>query len=396
MEEGKAGVSRWPISRRRFAQLTVGVAGLAAASGVAGLVSACGGGSQPQASGGGEAPGLAAAGDAGRKEELKKLVKAATGEGELSVWDTIITPETWDVMAKDFKSYWGLPDGFNAHYTSLTSAGFVTKANEELSAGRVTMDVGGSASIVWLNDLVTKGKILEYHSPEIEAAYSRIFDMKLAQKRFYTSNVYYFIPMWNPDVVKKPIRSWWDLDDRTFGGGKIIMGDASLSESYTLVYVALRTVLPEDYFRKIAVLKPAFKVKSQDIAQDVASGEHPVAFSGQPSRALQLADKGVNLELVFPKEGTVLIPQATFMPSQAPHPNAAKLFVEYFLSERGQQLYVKHEGVSSGREGFNSPVPKYAPAIEKVKAVPMDWTKVTPEQFAQGRKDWSVVFKGGQ
>jgi iron(III) transport system substrate-binding protein len=382
------------LTRRGFGKAALGVAGAAATGSLSTVLAGCGGGGETDTTGG-DAPGLAAITDPARKQELTKLIEGAKKEGKLTVWDTIISPETWEKIDEDFKSYWGLGDNFETQYTTLTTSQFVTKVTEEMKADRLTMDVGGSPSIVWLNGLVDEGKVMKYASPEIANAYSTIYDKKLGRKGYYASNVYYFVPAWNPETVKKDFRSWNDVLDPAFGGGKIIMGDASLSESYTLVHIGLRKILGLDYFERLAALKPAFKIKSQDIAQDLATGEHPVAFSGMPTRIYQFVDKGVDLKFTFPEEGTVLIPQATFMLRQAPHPNAAKLYTEYFLSEKGQKVYVKGEAVSSGRNRFKSPVPKFAPPIEDVKAIDIDWTKVTPEEFDKGRQEWMSIFKNG-
>lgn len=381
------------FTRRHFTRRALTLA--AATSSLPGVLAACGGGDDDGGGGaqGGEPPGLARVSDPDRKAQLRKLLTAAEKEGQVNVWDTIISPETWSELEDGFKSYWGLSDDFGTNYTNHTTSEFVTKASEEIKANRVTMDVGGSASIVWLNGLVDEGKLMHYSSPDINDAYKPVFDLKLGRKGYYASNVYYFVPAWNPEQVKKDIKTWNDVVDPAFGGGKIIMGDASLSESYTMTHLGLRKILPVEYFRKLAALGPAFKVKSQDIIQDVATGEHPVAFSGMPTRVYQMKEKGVELNFVFPDDGTVLLPQATFILDSAPHPNAAKLYAEYFLSEEGQQIYVKGEAVSSGRRGFKSPVPDYAPPIEQVKAIPIDWTKVTQDEFLQAREEWTSIFK---
>ena len=382
------------LTRRSFARGAATLCGAAATSSLSGVLAACGG-DDGGSSKSGEPPGLAAITDPAQKRKMRAMVKAAQKEGTVGVWDTIIGPETWEKLNDGFKEYWGLGDDFDAKYTNLTSSQFVTKVTEEMKANKVTMDVGGSASIVWLNGLVDDGKVMRYQSPGIAKAYSKIIDMKLGRKDYYVSNVYYFLPAWNPEEIDKDITSWNDLLDPEFGGGKMIMGDAALSESYTLVYFGLRKILDKSYFERLAKLKPAFKVKSQDIAQDMATGEHPVAFSGMPTRIFQLNEKGVDLQVRFPKEGSVLIPQSTFMLKEAPHPNAAKLYTEYFLSQEGQKTYVEGEAVSSGRNGFDSPEPKYAPPIEKVKAVPIDWSKVTQKEFVAAREEWTALFKNG-
>ena len=46
---------------------------------------------------------------------------------------------------------------------------------------------------------------------------------------------------------------------------------------------------------------------------------------------------GAPLAIVYPSEGTPTIPGGTGVFADAPHPNAARLFVSYLLSREGQQ-----------------------------------------------------------
>jgi len=45
----------------------------------------------------------------------------------------------------------------------------------------------------------------------------------------------------------------------------------------------------------------------------------------------------------------VLLPQSMFILKKAPHPSAAKLWIDFILSERGQEAVVKGEALISGR-----------------------------------------------
>ena len=91
-------------------------------------------------------------------------------------------------------------------------------------------------------------------------------------------------------------------------------------------------------------------------------------------------------------QGVVLLPQAMFILAKAPHPNAAKLWIDFILSEEGQQLMVKGEALMSGRSGFKSPLPEYAPAIDSLKLMKMDWKGLSTEQLKKVRERWTGIF----
>ena len=74
-----------------------------------------------------------------------------------------------------------------------------------------------------------------------------------------------------------------------------------------------------------------------------------MSFSGMPTRAFQVNERGAKLKFLLPKEGVVLLPQAMFILAAAPHPAAAKLWVDFMLSDVGQKIMVDNEAMMSGR-----------------------------------------------
>ena len=139
-------------------------------------------------------------------------------------------------------------------------------------------------------------------------------------------------------------------------------------------------------------MKPSFIVRSEQIAGGVVSGEDLMAFTGMPTRAYQYNQKGAKLKFMLPEEGVVLLPQTMFILKKAPHPNAAKLWMDFILSEEGQAILVKGEALISGRAGFKSPLPEYAPAIESLKLMKMDWERLSTQELEKLRAEWTAIF----
>jgi iron(III) transport system substrate-binding protein len=142
----------------------------------------------------------------------------------------------------------------------------------------------------------------------------------------------------------------------------------------------------------LAKMSPNLILRSENVAERLVSGEDLMAAGGMPTRAYQFNERGAKLKFMLPKEGVVLLPEATFILSDAPHPNAAKLWVDFVLSEAGQQIIVQHEALISGRDGFKSPLPDYAPAMESLKTIPVDWEKVTLDEMQKARDEWASLF----
>ena len=84
----------------------------------------------------------------------------------------------------------------------------------------------------------------------------------------------------------------------------------------------------------------SYKVYSStgNMLEKVSSGEHLLGYNVLGSYALVRAKKDQSLGVVLPKDYTLVLSRVLFIGKQAKNPNAAKLFTDYVLSQRGQKL----------------------------------------------------------
>jgi iron(III) transport system substrate-binding protein len=92
-----------------------------------------------------------------------------------------------------------------------------------------------------------------------------------------------------------------------------------------------------EYFRRLSALRPAVRRGHVLLAQLVAAGEVPVGLTAYHSNVLPLKRKGAPIDFA-PVQPVVARPQGIAVTRNAPHPNAAALFVDYVLSPEGQRL----------------------------------------------------------
>jgi len=267
----------------------------------------------------------------------------------------------------------------------------VTRVEQELNANRVTIDVAAVGSPSWVFERAAAGDALEYDSPQYKF-YEDVIARGLGRKGVFAFNgAYLFVPMWSSDRIKFEGKSWKDVINAV-PAGRISIGDVSKSVAYLATYAGQREALDVDYFKAIAAMKPSFLIRSEQIAGRLVTGEDLMAFSGMPTRAYQYNQKGGKLKFILPEEGSVLLPQSMFILKKAPHPNAAKLWVDFVLSEQGQTILVEGEAMVSGRTGFKSPLPEYAPGIDSLKLINVDWQGLSSEKLKGLRDEWTGVF----
>jgi iron(III) transport system substrate-binding protein len=322
---------------------------------------------------------------------LEQLIDGAKKEGRLSYLDTVIQPTTNDLLVAAFRKHYGLPSSFKVNYALSTTGNLVTRIEQEIDADRVTTDVVAIASPTWVFEHVKSGDVLEYASPEYKY-YSKVFEQGLGQDGYFAFNGgYIFTLMWNAEKLDFKGKSIKDVIGAV-PNGRISVGDAGKSTAYLATYVGQHEVADEKFFKDLAAMKPTFLVRSEQVAGRLVTGEDLITFSGMPTRAYQYNQKGAKLKFLLPEEGVVLLPQNLFILAKAPNPNAAKLWIDFILSDEGQTILVKNEAFISGRSGFKNPLPEYAPGIDTLKLIKIDWQGTTSTKLKELRDSWISMF----
>lgn len=329
--------------------------------------------------------------DAAAQATLQQLISGAEHEGVLNYADTIIQPTTNNDLVAAFRKYYGLPNSFQVNFTLLSSAAMVTRLEQEMTASKLSFDVAAVASPIWAFDAYRHGDFLEYHSPQY-AAYRDAFAAGLGVNGFFIFNGGYAqIPIWNSDIFDFHGKSYKEVADAA-QLGRFSIGDAKQSESQLTTYLGLRQIFDTGFFKAVAAKKPTFIYRSELSAQRVLTGQDLIAMGGGAARVMQLDQKGAKLRVLYPSEGFTLLPQSTFILKGAAHTDAAKLWIDFILSEEGQYLLAGKEALISGRIGFRSPVPDIAPDLGSLKIIKVDWQSMTSATLTKYRDEWESIF----
>jgi putative spermidine/putrescine transport system substrate-binding protein len=154
----------------------------------------------------------------------------------------------------------------------------------------------------------------------------------------------------NTDIVKNPPATFQDLLKNGYKNMVGIDGDPrQANDAFLAVYSAalanggsLDNIQPGiDFFAKLKQ-KGNFTVTRSRIA-NMARGEVPIAimwdYLGLGFRD-QLAGKP-SLSVVIPSDASIAGPYVSIVNKTAPHPFAARLWIEYIFSDEGQLFYLK-------------------------------------------------------
>ena len=273
---------------------------------------------------------------------LKKLIAAAKKEGHLNV---IALPHDWanyGQMISTFKSKYGLAmteDNPNGNSAQENQAIRSLKGD---SRAPDVVDVGPSFAVAGANEGL--------YRPYKVAKYATIpKSMKDARARWYGDYWGAIAIGYNANIVKPAPKSFKDLLKPAYKNKVALNGNPLSSNSAVSgVFAAalanggsVNDVGPGiEFFHK---LKQAGNFIPVDgTPQTVASGQTPIVIDWD---YLNLAYKkefpAVRWTTVVPSDGVYGSFYCQAVNATAPHPNAAKLWMEFLYSDQGQLIWLK-------------------------------------------------------
>lgn len=196
-------------------------------------------------------------------------------------------------------------------------------------------------------------------------------------------------------VRQGEIKSYRDLLNPKWKG-KIVLNDPTLAGVGGKWAVVVGTVIMNwDYMRELAKQEPVI-ITDQRLQVDwLAKGKYPVATVPQPQLFKEFQEAGSPIAAVELEEGTWLATgdSGLALVNKAPHPNAAKIFVNWLLTKEGQTFFSKIMGVQSARidvpTDFLDPMQVRQPNVKYYNASTEDFLISEPEK----RKTAIEIFK---
>jgi len=137
-----------------------------------------------------------------------------------------------------------------------------------------------------------------------------------------------------------PPKDWDDLLDPRLKGNVAQCAPTRSSSSHATYEVILQRdgdAKGWEFLKNLAANTGIFTARSRDVPSVVAKGEFAAGFAVPSYMAFEDRLAGFDIRFVAPKTAWIT-PEPMAILAGAPHPNAARAFVEYILSERGQRI----------------------------------------------------------
>ena len=149
---------------------------------------------------------------------------------------------------------------------------------------------------------------------------------------------------YHPRVLQRlglpPPKDWDDLLDPRLKGHVVQTPPTRSSSSHAAYEVILQRdgdARGWEFLRRLAANTGLFAARSRDVPSVVARGEFAVGFAVPSYFAFEERLAGFDIKYVAPRTAWITSGPAAILKG-AKHPNAARAFVEFLLSERGQEI----------------------------------------------------------
>lgn len=267
-------------------------------------------------------------------QDRAAVIEGAKREGKMSM-ATSVSQSSFPKFMQAFTSLYPFLD-VNSGYYSAPTGRVLARVEAEMKGGALSFDVLHVAAMAPYLTYARDGKLLAYRSPELAAYPPSAGD---AAGNWTTARVIGVIMAYNKNNLppEKAPKSWVDALKPEFAGRKLILQDAAAGTAFAQMY-ELERHLGAGYLKRLSAQKPMVVSTSAQVIDLLVRGEALVGYTVDHYRAFEPAAAEAGIVPIYPAEGMpiALAPIAIFR--DAPHPNAAKLFVDFVLSHDGQML----------------------------------------------------------
>jgi len=324
--------------------------------------------------------------------QKKGGAKKAVEEGnEVTLYTSLETDETQEYI-KAAEATTGLKINWTRFSTGIVGAKLLAERQNPQA------DLVYGWAVTYLMDYVQRGFFEPYKPKNGDKIPAKFKD---PNDYWYAFDLYLAAFAVNTEKIKEynlPMpTSWHDLTNPVYKGMVIMPNPASSGTGFLQVAGILESMDPNyktkpvkdndgwKFLEKLDKNMGQYIKSGSKPAKYAAAGEYPIGASFAFVIA-NLKKEGKPVEMVLPAEGSAYELEANALMKGAKHPNNAKKFLDWALSDEAMHLYAKWK-IGVTKPGI-PPARPDLPRLENIKLIPMDF-----EWQAANRADIIITWQ---
>jgi len=208
------------------------------------------------------------------------------------------------------------------------------------------------------------------------------------------TNIHVVTMMVNEELLEgRPMpKRWADLAAPAWKG-KILMADPNNSSTSHTIAWGLRSTLDEATYKAI-VANMSITQAVSGVRRAVAQGEYAIGLVFEAHAYSYIAGGQEEIKMVYPEEGTFVVPEYLALVKDAPAGEGAKKLVDLLLDKDTQIELLKSSFRRPSRSDIKVSDYEKLPELDQIKTVPIDEREAARAR-TQFLADWDALPKAG-
>lgn len=267
------------------------------------------------------------------------ILAAAEAEGSVVIYANTEHAAVEPILADFQKAF----PKIRADYIEIKAADLFSRVSSEAAAGALKADIVWSSAMDLQYQMVEDGIAAEYASPEKGS----IPDWASDGDRIYATTYEPVVMVYNSKVIPESEMpdtraglAAWLTENRDAMAGKVATYDPERSG---LGFFAVNEDAKhgDDLWPLVTAfgaVDAKFYTSTGTMLEKISAGEHAIGYNIVGPYAYLRAERDPNVKVVVPQDYAVVLSRLAIITEQADHPHAARVFLDYLLSKRGQTV----------------------------------------------------------
>jgi iron(III) transport system substrate-binding protein len=331
------------------------------------------------------------------------IIAAAEAEGSVVIYANTEHAAVEPILADFQKAF----PNIRADYIEIKAADLFSRVTSEAAADALKADLVWSSAMDLQFQMVEDGLAATYASPEtpfLPAWASH-------ESRVYGITYEPVVMVYNSKVVtpeEMPTTraglAQWLTANRERMKGKVATYDPERS-GLGFFAVSEDARQGDDLWPLVTAFGATdtkFYTSTGTMLEKISAGEHVIGYNIIGPYAYLRAERDPNVKVVIPDDYTVVLSRLALVTAAAPHPNAARVFLDYLLSKRGQGVVANDAHLFAirpdveGRATIGALTAEYGDRLKPARIGPDLLDPIQPMERLKFFREWNEAFKAGR